>query len=168
MWWSLPGSKPGSKAAQMFHFDMDRIKFLKFFLYLTDVDEHNGPHSYIAGSHRRLPRALREDRRLTDAEVYAQYPPEKRIEIKGPRGTLCAVDTRGLHKGKQLVRGNRLIFQMEFAINLFGKYYPPIVMNERFTPEFLAAVKSHPAAFVNFVPAPCGNGTSQHLEPARV
>jgi hypothetical protein len=151
MWWSVPAHRPNSKAAQLYHFDMDRIKFLKFFLYLTDVHKENGPHCYVAGSHRHLPRVLRKDKRHTDEEVYACYPPEKRIEITGPRGTLCAVDTRGLHKGKQLVRGYRLIFQVEFAINLFGMSDPPINLNDRFSAEFLARRKQYPYAFLNYI-----------------
>jgi len=151
MWWSLPSSNPNSKAAQLYHFDMDRVKFLKFFVYLTDVDEKNGPHCFIAGSHRRLPKALRQDKRHTDEEVFAHYPPEQRIEIKGPRGTLCAVDTRGLHKGKKLVEGRRLIFQVEFAINLFGMYYPPVLLNDRFSLQFLSAIEQRPYTYANYV-----------------
>lgn len=39
MWWSVPFAGKGkSEAAQMYHFDLDRLKFVKFFFYLTDVD----------------------------------------------------------------------------------------------------------------------------------
>jgi hypothetical protein len=117
---------------------------------LTDVDETNGPHCFIAGSHRRLPKALCKDGRHTDEEVFAHYPPEKRIEIEGPRGTLVAEDTRGLHKGKQLLSGHRLIFQVEFAINLFGQTYPRIVINENFSPFFREMAKRYPYAFSNY------------------
>jgi hypothetical protein len=156
MWWSVPSPDPNSAAAQLYHFDLDRLKFLKFFFYLTDVDEKNGPHCFIAGSHRRLPKAVCKDGRHTDEDVYAHFPPEKRIEIKGPRGTICAVDTRGLHKGKQLIAGHRLIFQIEYAINDFGMHYDPIVLNESFSPEFLAAARRYPYAFANYVPGTAG------------
>ncbi len=160
MWWSAPSDRPSSTGAQLFHFDLDRVKFLKFFVYLTDVDENNGPHCYIAGSHRRMPKALRSDTRHTDEEVFSYYPPEKRVEIKGPRGTLAAVDTRGFHKGKQLVAGHRLIFQVEYAINLFGMSYPPVVLNESFSPQFLEAVRRYPYTFANYVAAPPGTAGS--------
>lgn len=56
MWWSAPHSnKASSEAAQLYHFDMDHLKFLKFFIYLTDVDEHNGPHCYVRKSHIHKP-----------------------------------------------------------------------------------------------------------------
>jgi hypothetical protein len=38
MWWHTSFSHgPDSEAGQFFHFDMDRPKWLKFFIYLTDV-----------------------------------------------------------------------------------------------------------------------------------
>ena len=48
------------------------------------------------------------------------------VEITGKTGTMLAVDTRGLHKGKPLEARDRLIFQVQFADSLFGQNYPPI------------------------------------------
>ena len=40
MWWSVAGNKqPDSAAAQLYHFDMDRIRWIKFFINLTDVSQ---------------------------------------------------------------------------------------------------------------------------------
>ena len=36
----------------MFHFDLDRICWLKVFIYLTDTDEDSGPHEYVETSHQ--------------------------------------------------------------------------------------------------------------------
>ncbi len=125
-WWSLPFNGKGkSAAAQMYHFDMDRVKFLKFFFYLTDVDTNNGPHCYAKGSHRDLPQQLSRDGRFTDKEIEAAYGTGKMIEICGKKGTIIAVDTRGFHKGKDLVKNSRLLFQIEFANSMFGQSYPP-------------------------------------------
>jgi hypothetical protein len=135
MWWTTgQGRKDYSRAAQEFHFDMDRPFFLKFFLYLTDVDLQSGPHVYVAGSHRDKPRALREARRFDDAEVEAAYAPERILKICAPAGTLFAVDTVGLHKGLPVVSGQRLAFQIEFTISRFGQSYP----EARVRPETLA------------------------------
>ncbi len=58
MWWSTAfKSDPDAGQAQLFHFDMNHIKFLKMFIYLTDVDEDTGAHVFVRGSHRRLPGA---------------------------------------------------------------------------------------------------------------
>jgi len=124
MWWSTSLLKSAnSKAAQLFHFDMDRIKFLKFFFYLTDVNEKNGPHVYVKTSHKNLPQNLRKDRRLSDEEVEAFYSKSDILEICGKKGTIIAADTRGIHKGKPLLEGDRLIFQIEFTNSLFGQDY---------------------------------------------
>ena len=40
------------KAAQKFHFDLDRPRWLKFLIYITDVDSNNGPHVFVEGTHK--------------------------------------------------------------------------------------------------------------------
>jgi hypothetical protein len=122
MWWSTAFSRQASsRAAQLYHFDMDRLKFIKFFIYLTDVGPDNGPHVYVSGSVKRKPRELLRDGRIPDADVEAHYPRDAVMEITGPRGTIFAADTRGLHKGKPLRTGHRLLLQLEFANSLFGQ-----------------------------------------------
>lgn len=128
-WWHTSFSKlPDRDAAQFFHFDMDRIKWLKFFFYITDVETNSGPHTFIAGSHRTggIPKAILDKGpvRIDDAEVMKYYSEEDIIEFCGPRGTVIAEDTRGLHKGKHVHAGDRLIFQIEFCSSLFGWQYP--------------------------------------------
>ena len=67
MWWSRPFHGIAStEAAQLYHFDMDRIKFLKFFFYLTDVTPESGPHCYVRGSSKRKPKSLLRDGRISD------------------------------------------------------------------------------------------------------
>ena len=109
-----------NKAAQMYHFDMDRIKFIKFFIYLTDVSEDTGPHCYIKSSHRNLPKNLRSDGRFDDQDIIAHYTKSNVIEICGKSGSIIAVDTRGLHKGKPLEKGERQLIQFEYTNSLYG------------------------------------------------
>lgn len=124
MWWSIPfSSKAEDRAAQMYHFDMDRFKFIKFFFYLNDVNNNNGPHCYVRGSHKRLPKEILQDRRIKDEEVAKHYPGNDILELTGGKGSIIAVDTRGLHKGKPLTEGKRLLFQIEFSNSLFGAPY---------------------------------------------
>jgi hypothetical protein len=151
MWWSFPGTQASSAAAQLYHFDMERIKFLKFFVYLSDVGPDNGPHCFIRGSHRRLPPALREHRRFVDEEVFQHYARTDEVRIQGPSGTLCAVDTRGLHKGAPLTAGYRLMFQVEFAINMFGGwFYPSVPLGDAATPHFRKMMALYPESFENY------------------
>src|SRR5262249_17798291 len=62
VWWSFPtraASDADMRLASLdkYHFDLDDWRMLKFFFYLTPVDEGSGPHVYVQGSHSR--RALR-------------------------------------------------------------------------------------------------------------
>jgi hypothetical protein len=128
MWWSAAHSMaPNADAAQLFHFDMDRIKWLKIFVYVTDVAADNGPHVFIAGSHRRhsQPAALLRKgyARLSDAEVAAHYAADRVVVFTGPRGMVFAEDTRGFHKGLPVLDGHRLAFELEFCDSLFGAAY---------------------------------------------
>ncbi len=127
MWWSTAHTREAnSEVAQLYHFDMDRPQFLKFFFYLTDVTTETGPHCYIRGSHRERASELWRDGRHSDAEVLAHYGSKREVEITAPRGTLIAVDTSGFHKGKALLRGRRLILQLEYTTALFGQSFERI------------------------------------------
>jgi Phytanoyl-CoA dioxygenase (PhyH) len=151
MWWSPAyGAAPSSEAAQLFHFDMDRLKFLKFFVYLTDVDEMHGPHVYVSASHVRKPTGVRRDGRIPDDEIVRQYGTDAIVEITGERGTMLAVDTRGFHKGKAPEIGDRLLLQVEYANSLFGAPYSRVVVDEGWSPEALARIQRYPAVFERF------------------
>jgi hypothetical protein len=129
MWWHTNfHGKPDSEAAQFYHFDLDRFKWLKVFVYLTDVGPLDGPHSFIQGSH--LPGGIPEHflkkgyARLTDDEVFAHYGSESEIRFAAPKGTIIVEDTRGLHKGNPVTGNARLILQLQFSNSLFGASYP--------------------------------------------
>jgi len=127
-WWSTTYSKEASDdAAQIYHFDMDRIKWLKFFFYLTDVTTGTGPHCYVAGSNKTGGAAAellsRGYVRIPDEDMQKHYSKEAFVEITGPRGSIIAVDTRGFHKGKPLTTGERLLLQLEYADSMFGGVY---------------------------------------------
>ena len=153
MWWSaapeLAAVAPDTDAAaQEFHFDLDRLRWLKVFVLLSDVDDRHGPHVYARGSHRDRPAALRRDGRKPDRMVEEAFP-DGIVRLGGPRGTIFAVDTRGLHKGAPLEEGQRLMFQVEYAVSLFGAPYA-VARVERPTEELAAAVARHPEVFARF------------------
>lgn len=152
MWWHTNFSnKPDMAAAQYYHFDMDRPKWLKFFIYLTDVEPTNGPHTFVAGSHKTggIPSSLLKKgyARLTDEEVGLQFDENNIIEFNAPRGTIIAEDTRGLHKGKHVEKGDRLILQIQFSNSLFGGYYPKARINEELTDALSASMKQFPELY---------------------
>ena len=142
-WWSAPFEGIGKNAAaQMYHFDLDRIKFMKFFIYITDVDSETGPHCFVKGSHGKLPVAINRDCRYEDYEIEQVYGKENMLEICGKKGSIIAVDTRGFHKGKELLKGKRLLFQIQFTNSLFGQSYQPID-TKLINPKYLNHVESY-------------------------
>jgi hypothetical protein len=151
MWWSAAyGRSADQMSAQLFHFDLDRAKFLKVFVYLSDVGEENGPHVYVRGTHVRKARAVLRAGRISDHELFSYYPRERAITVTGPRGTVFAADTRGFHKGTPVVSGARLAFEVEFVTDRFGRSEPVIELNDRFSNEFWSWKARHPRVFCRF------------------
>lgn len=121
LWWTTTqGSADAAMNAWLFHQDRDRLSFLKFLCYLTDVGPENGPHTVVQGTHRTLPRTLRADGRQTDEAVRAAGLWDRVISLAGPAGTIMAVDTVGLHKGTPPQVDDRCVLQVEYATSLFG------------------------------------------------
>jgi hypothetical protein len=138
LWWTTTqGSADAAMNAWLFHQDRDRLSFLKFFCYLTDVGPDNGPHTVVQGTHERVPKPLATDGRKDDELVRSSGLWDKVVELTGPAGTFMAVDTAGLHKGQPPVAGDRCVLQVEFATSLFGAPvdYPV------FTPSALARTR---------------------------
>ncbi len=139
MWWTTTRKAEDANVnAQQFHQDRDRLSFLKFFIYLTDVTTDTGPHVYLKGSHLDIPRSLRGDGRKTDEAVRKAGLWDNVTELCGPPGTLMAVDTIGLHKGKTPIATDRLALENEFSTSLFGMDYelpafePTALVRDRF------------------------------------
>ncbi|GAA0868149.1 hypothetical protein GCM10009116_03760 [Brevundimonas basaltis] len=112
-WWSLSGNTEPEEA-ENFHRDNDSIRFLKFFLYLTDVGDDDGPHRFVSGSHVE-PRVL-DRRRLTDAEVEEAFGAERMLTMRGRPGDAFMEDTFGVHKGQLPKAGKRLLVQVRYSI----------------------------------------------------
>jgi hypothetical protein len=152
MWWSTAFKRNAdSRSAQLFHFDLDRAKFLKIFIYLTDVSEHNGPHVYVRGTHHRKVRPLLKTDRISDEELFSYYPRDRAVTVTAPKGTVFVADTRGFHKGLPLVSGTRLMFELEYVSDRFGRGEPVLAVTPRFSPAFHAWKERHPRLLCRFV-----------------
>lgn len=127
LWWSFPTSATPMeqlKAAQVFHYDMDDYRFIKFFFYLTDVDSLSGPHVTIRGTHKnkKLSHQLLGVRCASkdDNEIVDCYGAQNVVAICGPAGFGFAEDTYCFHKGAPPTQKERLLLQIEFAIHHYG------------------------------------------------
>jgi ectoine hydroxylase-related dioxygenase (phytanoyl-CoA dioxygenase family) len=156
MWWHTNFRKgPDKHAAEWFHFDMDRVKWLKVFIYLTDVGADDGPHTYIAGSHRTgaMPRHLLKKgyARLTDDEVLDHFGRDALVEFCAPRGTVILEDTRGLHKGRHVTGSPRLVLQLQFSNSLFGATNAKVRLGALHDPALRRLVNDAPEIYRAFL-----------------
>ena len=81
--------------------DRDGIKLLKFFIYLSDVDEKSGPHYFVLGSHKNKPLRFVPQFRYEDKKVKEYYNDSDFIQITGKKGTCFMEDTTGIHRGSK-------------------------------------------------------------------
>ena len=98
-----------------YHVDIFDKEF-KAFLYLDDVDEQNGPFTYLRGSHRahftRLRRQIQhragmKSTSFAEADLGSLLQDE--VKVCGPAGTLILADVRGLHRGAPQLSGARSV-----------------------------------------------------------
>jgi hypothetical protein len=110
--WSYPNDAPG-RTVQAFHRDSDDWRFLKVFVYLTDVDEGSGPHVYVRGTHRH--NATLRLKTFTDQAIEEAYG-DARLVVTGQRGYAFAADTYGVHKGMVPTTTPRLLLQIQYSL----------------------------------------------------
>jgi len=109
---------------QHFHRDPDDWRFLKFFVYLTDVTMRTGPHLFVRTSHRGAG-DLRCHIYSRD-EIEQKYGAEQIQPFLGDKGTGFIANTRGIHCAAAPLDGPRLIFQVQYSLlPVFAFLYQP-------------------------------------------
>ena len=159
LWWSTNASSvPDEDAAQLFHFDMDKPKWIKFFFCLIDIDEENGPHVFVKGSHKTngIPMELLKNgyARLTDEAVFSHYGKHQIVEFTEKKGTIIAEDSRGLHKGKPVQSGCRLMLGLQFSNSGFGNNYPKNELSRDLIEELERSIERFPDVYANYKTKP--------------
>ncbi len=114
-WWTL-GEHFGGQMHydDAYHRDVDDLRFIKLFAYLTDTHERNGAHSFVRGSHRSSLFTRRGS--ISDADVHASYPAQDILTVQGKAGTAFLEDTWGIHRPLLATEGRRLIFSVLYAL----------------------------------------------------
>ena len=102
--------------SQLFHLDHEGLQQVKYFIYVYDVDEPEGPFTFLpADTSFRVVNDVRtwrkrhgggrdvESRRYLDDEITAVNAAQDIVTVKGPAGSGVAVDTsRCLHLGSRV------------------------------------------------------------------
>jgi hypothetical protein len=115
MW--LDNVYDGTYDAYIYHYDNDGPRFLKFFIYLSDVDVENGAHSFIEGSHgHRKPNKFQHAVRYDRNALLTHYGERNEIIFSAPAGTIIVEDTSGFHRGSPIKKGHRLLVQLEYSV----------------------------------------------------
>ena len=155
LYWSFSANKADKEAAQYWHFDMDRPRWMKIFLYLTDCNELNGPHKFIEKTHL-MSLGIKEDLRkkgyvrLEDQEIDQYYSAEQIKTFTAKKGSILFEDTSGLHKGQNVAQGSRLILIFQYSSSLFGSHSPKIKMPNNVSKIFLDNFNKNKKMFDNF------------------
>ncbi len=106
-----------------FHVDDNKAN-LKYFVYLTDVTDLNGPFSAVLGTSRWRLRwsflrgflwALTEKRKFFyDFLLDRKFCLDNETKIVGESGTHFIVDTTAVHRACQLIKGERRVVVVSF------------------------------------------------------
>jgi hypothetical protein len=123
-WWSMPNKDGKAEQAEQFHRDVDDIRFVKLFCYLTDVDGASGPHVFVPGS-QNIDR-LTTIRRYEDREIAAAFGEKNLSMFTGKAGTAFLENTYGFHRGVPPTKKPRLLFQVLYSlrISIYGPDRP--------------------------------------------
>jgi hypothetical protein len=134
-WWSFPQSGSELRGTQHLHRDLDDLRFLTLFVYLTPVTEANGPHRYIRHSHDKAKLAgaltargwqagdidlvtepLFRSTALEFTDIADTLLGDLEMLWTGPAGAAVLADTYGLHMGRPPVDGARLIAWVRYGL----------------------------------------------------
>jgi len=133
-WWSFARGTPATKA-QALHRDVEELRFVTLFIYLTPVGERNGPHRFIRHSHdkdvlTRMLAGLGWSQDVLETHVppmfhgQAYQPTPATEELlaplatvwQGPAGSAILADTYGFHMGVPVIEGERLMLWIRYGI----------------------------------------------------
>ena len=119
LYWSLPPrdeENPPRTAQQRsrFHYDIGDYRSLVLFIYLTDVDEHCGPHVVIEGTHRK--KTIREllTRYLSNENAHRRFPDQIRV-IQGASGEGFFEDLTCYHQ-RSAAHKERLMLTVSYML----------------------------------------------------
>jgi hypothetical protein len=117
-WWTRPGEiADPTETGSRFHYDLYDYRAVVFLFYLTDVDQHTGPHVCVRGSHRlrSWSEQIHPRRHRSDDEIIRSYGAARIVTICGPAGMVIAEDPFCFHKVMLPIKGERLAAQLLYT-----------------------------------------------------
>ena len=126
LWWTFVLEEAANESLLLpysFHHDIEDYRFIKFMFYLSNVDKYSGSHVCVKGSHnkKRLSDQLSLIRETNEQKIFDYYGTEKIETICGQAGLGFVEDFYCFHKGTLPILKDRLILEVKFAMNRYGK-----------------------------------------------
>ena len=104
---------------QIYHVDPNSPRFLKFFIYLNDVDMDGGPFCYVEGSHTKkfeIDGFNWNQQYSWDLDtINTLYGEDKVKYLTAKKGDLLVADTNGWHRGTKPVSAERTMLTLDYA-----------------------------------------------------
>lgn len=101
----------------MFHVDVQSPKFIKFFVYPSDVDEESGPFCIVKGSHRRKPAGWRMNNNRTIQDIENTYGADSVHRITARAGDLVVADPTAFHRAQKPQKHTRRALMINTGIH---------------------------------------------------
>lgn len=114
-WVSMPNVLKEDNFEFGFHMDISSRKWVNLFIYLNDVDESNGPHSCISGTHEKRHWSSFLERRLTYSRAIKKYKQEDIKIFTGKKGTAILEDTGNYHRAMPINGNHRVMLQFTYS-----------------------------------------------------
>ena len=107
---------------QIYHVDPNSPRFLKFFVYLDDVDENGGPFCYVEGSHTKKfelnGRNWNEQYSWDTNSINQIYGEDKVKYLTAKKGDLLMADTNGWHRGTKPLNKDRTMLTLDYVCHV--------------------------------------------------
>ena len=106
------------KGTQYFHIDRNSVKFLKFFVYLNNVDGvEDGPLTIIKGSGQKRPANHSYQHRWSEQQIKQLYGNDSLMYLTAKKGDLIAATTSFYHRGTKPTAKLRTMLTLNYGIH---------------------------------------------------
>lgn len=107
---------------QLYHVDPNSPRFLKFFIYMDDVDMDGGPFSYVEGSHVKKFEIdgvnWNSEYTWKTDKIDALYGKENVRFLTAKKGDLLVADTNGWHRGIKPIVKERTMLTLDYVCHV--------------------------------------------------
>jgi len=105
------------EGVQLFHIDPNSPRFLKFFLYLNDVDEDGGPFCIVEGSGHSKHHDRYQYHRWPEEEIIKHYGEDSIKQITAKKGDMIIASTSCYHRGVKCMKNERTMLTINYTIH---------------------------------------------------